>query len=1028
MTAMSLHADPASDVEAETQRQKTALLYRISGIAQSVNIVNATLLAYVVVSLQSSARVAFVWWCFAVAIAAGRYLLARRFLAARPDASAAMKWRHRHIGATAMMAATWGAGTVLFMWNAPDSALLFTGAVLTGMVAGAVPLLAPVPAAFATYAVLVAVPMSAVILLQAHSPLQWAFGAMSLIFLAAMIASVRYLHQTLDVAIRLGLEQGRLVENLEQARSAAEAALSERKRLEEEMRRERDFAESLIDTARAIVLVLDTEGRIVRFNRYLEEISGYRQEEVKGASWFAKFLRHGDQAAVQTLFKQALTDFRMQANINAIVAKDGRQIQVEWSGTALKDSDGNVVGLLAIGQDVTQREKLTESQRLLMAAVEQSNSSIMVTDYDTRIVFVNAGFTQTTGYSIEEAIGRNPSILKSGQTPPETYRELWATLAGRRAWQGELVNRKKNGDLYWEAANISPIVDSHGRITHYLAVKEDITRRKQAETALQEQKNFLAAILENEPECVTVMDADGTLLQMNKAGLAMLEVNSVEEANAIGMLRFVVPEHRAAFLDVARRVMGGETGGLEFRIQGKQGTRRWLEGQSAPLRDAAGKVTYLLGVTRDVTDKRLAEERLALSLRGSDLALTDWRIPGDVLVLGEGWTKLLGYQTDELPAHAPALAGLIRPEDVPVADKVLIRHLKGETPFFEAEVRMRHKDGRWIWVLARGMAVERSADGRAVRVAGTAMDITGRKQAEAEIARLSEWNELLLNSAGQGIYGTDLDGVCTFINPAALAILGFEKQEVLGKNTHRMFHHHHKDGAPYPEEDCPVDLTRRDGIRREIEETFIRKNGEVFPVQLSITPMHEDDQLVGVAAVFEDIAGRKAMEQELTRLATTDPLTGVANRRRFIEQLEIELARMQRFDKPAAFLMMDVDNFKNVNDTYGHAVGDAVLRHLAELSQHRLRRIDLFGRLGGEEFGILLPGTDAAGARQFADSFRRYVADTPLESSKGIIPLTVSIGVAEFDPGDAAPDGVLARADTALYRAKEGGRNRVEVA
>jgi diguanylate cyclase (GGDEF)-like protein/PAS domain S-box-containing protein len=889
---------PAKDsvVDAETQRQKTTLLFRNSGVAQAVNVVNAALLAYVNAALQATAGIAFAWWCLVSVIAGGRYLLARRFAAARPDAGAAMKWRRRYIGATTAMAAAWGMGIGLFMWGAHDSALLFTGAVLTGMVAGAASLLAPVPRSFLIYAALVSLPMSVAVFLQADAPQDWAFGAMSLIFLAAMLASVHYLHETLDVAIRLGLEKSRMVDDLERARAAAEAALVERGRLEEEVRRERDFAESLIDTAQAIVLVLDTGGRIVRFNQYFEDISGYRLDEVKGASWFEKFLMRGDEAKIQTLFKKALTDFRTQANINPIVAKDGRKILVEWNDNLLKDSAGNIIGLLAIGQDVTQREKLSESERLLKAAVEQSSSSIMVTDYDARIVFVNAGFTQTTGYSLEEVIGQLPRLLQSGLTPRETYRDLWATLGGGRAWRGELCNRKKNGELYWEEVTISPIVDAHGRISHYLAVKDDITQRKQVQLELQEQKNFLATILENEPESVQVIDADGTLLQMNRAGLNILEVDSVEEINAVGLSSFVLPEYRAALKEMAGRVLAGETCVLEFQVESKRGTRRWLESHSAPLRDATGRIMHRLGVTRDITRKRLAEERLALALRGADLALVDWRISDDALVLGEGWTNLLGYARDELPTHASGLLGLMSPEEGPAIREVLSRHLKGKTPFLEVEVRMRHKDGRWIWALARGMVVERSAEGRALRMTGTLMDITVRKE----------------------------------------------------------------------------------------------------------------------------------LERKLTRLATTDPLTGVANRRRFIEQLEMELVRLKRLGEPAAFVMLDVDHFKNVNDTYGHAVGDGVLQHLAELSRRRLRRIDLFGRLGGEEFGILLPGTDEAGAYQFAEGFRRCVADTPFQDGTVSIAFTVSIGIAEFNSDDAAADSIMARADVALYRAKEGGRNRVE--
>jgi diguanylate cyclase (GGDEF)-like protein len=165
----------------------------------------------------------------------------------------------------------------------------------------------------------------------------------------------------------------------------------------------------------------------------------------------------------------------------------------------------------------------------------------------------------------------------------------------------------------------------------------------------------------------------------------------------------------------------------------------------------------------------------------------------------------------------------------------------------------------------------------------------------------------------------------------------------------------------------------------------------------------------------------------LIRLATTDSLTGVANRRHFIEQLEMELAHVIRFGRPAAFLMVDIDHFKSVNDTYGHATGDAVLRHFTELAKQRLRRVDLLGRLGGEEFGILLPGTDSTGAVLFAERFRRYVADTPAQSGDGPIPFTISIGIAMFNSRDVAADSIMARADMALYRAKAHGRNRVEM-
>lgn len=420
-----------------------------------------------------------------------------------------------------------------------------------------------------------------------------------------------------------------------------------------------------------------------------------------------------------------------------------------------------------------------------------------------------------------------------------------------------------------------------------------------------------------------------------------------------------------------------------------------------------------------------SEERLDLCVGGADLAMTDWDVRTDRLVFGDGWQKLLGFEPKELAPRPATLAGMIRVEDVVHAREALVHHLKGETPLFEAEVRMRHKDGHWIWVLARGRAVQRSADGRAMRVTGIGMDITSRKLAEAEVERLSQWNELLLNSAGEGIYGVDLDGRCTFINHAAIAILGFTRQEVVGQNQHELFHYDRGDGSSYPELDCPVFATLHDGIRREVEDSFVRKNGEVFPVQMTVTPIHESGRLVGVEVVFQDIARRKAMEAELMRLATTDALTGVANRRRFLEYMESELARVKRFTDPSFLLMMDLDNFKNVNDTYGHSVGDAALQHFADVCRLRVRQSDFFGRLGGEEFGIVLSRTDASGALQFAEDVRRSVADSPVQTAKGAISLTVSIGIAEFSTDDETSDNILVRADMALYRAKANGRNTV---
>lgn len=180
---------------------------------------------------------------------------------------------------------------------------------------------------------------------------------------------------------------------------------------------------------------------------------------------------------------------------------------------------------------------------------------------------------------------------------------------------------------------------------------------------------------------------------------------------------------------------------------------------------------------------------------------------------------------------------------------------------------------------------------------------------------------------------------------------------------------------------------------------------------------------------FRDITERKRFEVELQALATTDELTGLSNRRHFLSRLQEEIARTQRMEGySASVLMLDVDYFKKINDTHGHIAGDQVLREFAAVLGKNLRRIDMVGRLGGEEFAVILPGANVEAAKLQAERLRLEVRHASFDTQAGVIPVTVSIGVTAIMPDDDATDAVLGRADRALYQAKNNGRDRVELA
>jgi len=251
---------------------------------------------------------------------------------------------------------------------------------------------------------------------------------------------------------------------------------------------------------------------------------------------------------------------------------------------------------------------------------------------------------------------------------------------------------------------------------------------------------------------------------------------------------------------------------------------------------------------------------------------------------------------------------------------------------------------------------------------------------------------------------------------------------VRGQDGHPLFRAAFPDGTISPEDQSPIHRTGIDGVMRKKEGAFIRKNGTSFEVELTTTPIMEDGRQTGVEVVFTDITRRKEMELELMRLATTDPLTGLPNRRSFIQEVEVEMVHSRFSPKnPTAFLMIDLDHFKRVNDDFGHAAGDAVLTAFAAELQKILRKSDLLGRIGGEEFGVLLRFTDLPSAARLAEKLRARVSAMEVPFEGTMVRITVSIGITVQRPGDDSLDTLMSRADTAMYAAKNAGRDRVEI-
>lgn len=295
---------------------------------------------------------------------------------------------------------------------------------------------------------------------------------------------------------------------------------------------------------------------------------------------------------------------------------------------------------------------------------------------------------------------------------------------------------------------------------------------------------------------------------------------------------------------------------------------------------------------------------------------------------------------------------------------------------------------------------------------GTVQDITEQHHLEQEQRLLAATFE-----TSQAIFISDVEGTIQRVNATFTQLTGYTEEEAVGANP-RILNSGRQDRDFYEQ----MFRTVRETGHWQGEIWNRRKNGEIFPLHEIVTAIRDDQgEIEYYIAMFHDITRQKELEAALEHQAFYDTLTDAANRGYFESLLEQEARRAQRYEHPCSLLLLDIDHFKRINDTFGHEVGDEVLRCLVQALKGRLREADILGRWGGEEFVVLLPGTDAERGQHVAEQLREQVTTTTFPCV-GLV--TISLGVAEYRPGEPVKDWVK-RADEAMYAAKEGGRNRV---
>ena len=341
---------------------------------------------------------------------------------------------------------------------------------------------------------------------------------------------------------------------------------------------------------------------------------------------------------------------------------DGTSFETEYRSFPII-RDGNTVGSVVSFVDITIRKQtereiiaLNESleERVLERtaevtklshAIEYSSAIVVITDTEGNIEYANPRFEQLTGYSIEEAIGKNPSILKSGETPHEVYEELWSTIKLGYEWKGEFCNRKKNGDLYWESASISPVKNAEGVITNFIAVKDDITERKQAEEALRQSEHHFRSFFDLGLIGMAITSLEKGWVEFNDTLYKMFGY-SREDFSRLTWTELTHPEDLESDLAQFNRVLAGEIDGysLEQRFIRKDGSTLYAVISANAVRKADGTVDYFVALVHDITDRKKMEDVLIQSEKLKSIGTITAGIShefNNILAIISGKTELL---------------------------------------------------------------------------------------------------------------------------------------------------------------------------------------------------------------------------------------------------------------------------------------------------------------------------------------------------------------------------------------------------
>jgi diguanylate cyclase (GGDEF)-like protein/PAS domain S-box-containing protein len=696
-------------------------------------------------------------------------------------------------------------------------------------------------------------------------------------------------------------------------------------------------------------------------------------------------------------------------------------------------------------KDITEQTRfqtaLAGSEQKLRSILDGVDACIYLKDVQGRYLFANRATCELWNRPLEEVVGCGDEHFFDEQTARRTRENDRAVFESGEKLRIEDINHIKGSEEDTVFLSIKlPLRGEDGSIYALCGISTDITERKRAERALKESETKLRAIFEMANVGISIVDRGGHYCMLNSRWAQSLGFE-IDEMRNLTYEQVTHPDDLASARESFEALVGGQTESyrIEKRYVKKDRSVMWADLSVAAIKGNDQQVEYVLGMLVDITQRKLSEQALVESEQRTQALYTLLRMVADN-VPDMIWAKsvdrrflfanravceqlLMANDTDE-PLGKDDLYFAMRqreahPDDPDwhtfgelCQDSDAITLNLGRPAKFE---EFGNVNGKLLYLDVHKAPLIGDS-GEVIGVVGSARDITTERETMEQL-RVSS---LVLANSSEALMLSDADNHIVDVNPAFTRITGYTLDEVQGRDP-RLLHSGEQNAEFYQAMWAQIESTGQ----WQGEVWNLRKNGELFAEWLTVNTLwHPDGRVHRRVGLFSDITEKKRSEELIWKQANFDQLTGLPNRRMFLDRLAQDIKRADRAGNRLALMFLDLDNFKEINDTLGHEAGDELLTEAARRIASCTRGSDTVARHGGDEFTVILPElTDDSGIDRIATSILSALTQ-PFVMGVDHVHVSASIGITLYPDDAQSQDDLLRNADQAMYVSKDAGRNR----